>query len=127
LPNTARISTIDDVTEAFKKIDSKETGSLDVDGIELVAELLNHPCTSAELQVHFILLSLLSPAGAESLQFIIVNVIICIHLLQTCFESISKDTKKDRITLEELFEWWNSSSANPYLAKMETAAAIAIY
>eukprot|EP00596_Hydrurales_sp_CCMP1899_P002007 CAMPEP_0119052738 /NCGR_PEP_ID=MMETSP1177-20130426/73929_1 /TAXON_ID=2985 /ORGANISM="Ochromonas sp, Strain CCMP1899" /LENGTH=512 /DNA_ID=CAMNT_0007032401 /DNA_START=868 /DNA_END=2406 /DNA_ORIENTATION=+ len=95
LPNTARISTIDDVTEAFKKIDNKATGSLDVDGIELVAELLNHPCTSAELQ--------------------------------TCFESKSKDMKKDRITLQELFEWWNSSSANPYLAKMDTAAAIAIY
>jgi hypothetical protein len=52
-PDTARVSTLIDITDAFKKIDSKGDGKLGMSGIRLVAELLGHPCTEEELSTCF--------------------------------------------------------------------------
>lgn len=47
------MSTLIDITEAFKKIDSKNECNLGVEKIRLVAELLGHPCTDEELETCF--------------------------------------------------------------------------
>ena len=48
LPNTARVSTVYDITEAFHKVDVKGTGLVDALGVQLVAEMLGHPLTEEE-------------------------------------------------------------------------------
>lgn len=79
--DTARVSTIHDIREAFELIDAKNLGLLDVSGLQLVAEMLGHPLTDEEQR--------------------------------DCFSSLNKHEMGDKLTLQELINWWNSDNLNP--------------
>lgn len=86
-PDTARVSTVHDIREAFQMIDAKNLGLLDVSGIQLVAEMLGHPLTDEEQKA--------------------------------CFSSTNKHQINDKLSLEELTQWWNSDTLNPTLVDIK--------
>ena len=100
----ARVATMDDIREAFRKVDYKQEGLLDPIRIELVALLLNRTLSDEEIFDCF------SKSNPD------------INLNSDLFFTTPN---KVLISMDQFAEWWNSESCNPELSLLQSKKAVA--